>query len=37
MKNYTKEELSEVLRLHKLWLENDLNGKRANLSRANLS
>ena len=37
MKTYTKEELQEVLRLHKLWLNDDENGVRANLSGANLS
>ena len=37
MKTYTKTELDEALRLHKLWLTNDRAGKRANLSYANLS
>ena len=41
MKHYTPDELAEVLRLHKLWLEDDPAGKRADLrcaylSRANL-
>ena len=36
MKTYTKEELQEVLRLHKLWLIYDENGKRADLQGANL-
>ena len=36
MKTYTKEELTEVLRLHKLWLNDYENGIRADLSRANL-
>ena len=33
----TREELKEVLRLHKLWLKGNSKGKRANLSQANLS
>ncbi len=37
MKTYTKEELNDILRLHKLWLNDDENGVRANLSEANLS
>ena len=32
----TKEELREVLRLHKLWLDGDENGKCANLRGASL-
>jgi hypothetical protein len=36
MKTYTKDELQEILRLHKLWL-NDEGGEMANLSGANLS
>jgi len=36
MKTYSKEELAEVLRLHKLWLNNE-GGKRADLSGADLS
>jgi hypothetical protein len=36
MKTYTKDELNEILRLHKLWLENDITGVRADLSSANL-
>ena len=31
-----QEELNEVLRLHKLWLENNSDGVRANLRRADL-
>ena len=34
MKRYTPEELAEVLRLHKLWLENKEGGVRAVLSGA---
>ncbi len=37
LKTYTPDELKEILRLHKLWLDNDKNGIRANLSRADLS
>ena len=37
MKTYTKEELNDILRLHELWLNDDENGVRANLSMANLS
>lgn len=37
MKTYTKKELEEVLRLHKLWLDNNENGVQANLSDADLS
>ena len=33
----THEELTEVLRLHKLWLNDDTGGKLADLSRASLS
>lgn len=36
MKTYTKEELQEILRLHQLWLNDDPNGVRANLSDADL-
>ena len=32
-----KDNLKEVLRLHKIWLEDDENGVRADLSGANLS
>ena len=32
-----KDKLQEILRLHKLWLDNDIQGKRADLSGANLS
>ncbi len=34
---YTKEQLEEILRVHKLWLYSKEGGSRANLSRANLS
>ena len=37
MKTYTKEELNDILRLHKLWLTDDENGVRANLTGADLS
>ena len=37
MKKITKEELEVFLRKHKLWLEDDPEGERANLSGANLS
>ena len=36
MKTYTKEELAEILRKHKLWLANGDGGERADLSGANL-
>ena len=36
MKTYTKAELDEILKLHKLWLEDNGKGARANLSLANL-
>ena len=36
MKKYTPEELAEVLRLHKLWREDDPSGQRANLRGADL-
>lgn len=36
MKTYTKEELSETLRKHKSWLNNEEDGERADLSDANL-
>lgn len=36
MKTYTKAQLKEILRLHKLWLYNEVGGIRANLSSANL-
>ena len=32
-----KEELEEILKLHKMWLNNEEGGKRANLSYSNLS
>lgn len=28
MKTYTKDELNEILRLHKLWLQKDITGIR---------
>ena len=37
MKKITKEELEVLLRKHKLWLENDKAGERADLSWADLS
>jgi len=37
MKSYTKKELQEVLRLHKMWLNSEVGGIRADLSYANLS
>ena len=36
MKTLTLEQLNEILRLHKLWLEGDKAGVRANLQWANL-
>ena len=36
MKTYTKEELAEILRKHKLWLANDVGGERADLRYADL-
>ena len=36
MKTYTKEELAEILRKHKLWLANGVGGERANLCGADL-
>ena len=36
MKTYTKAELDEILKLHKLWLEDNGKGARADLSWANL-
>ena len=36
MKTYTKEELSETLRKHRSWLNNEEDGERADLSDANL-
>jgi hypothetical protein len=36
MKTYTKEELTEILKLHGLWIHNE-GGSRANLSGADLS
>ena len=35
-KKITKEELEQFLRKHKLWLDDDPEGKQANLSEANL-
>lgn len=37
MQKISKEELAEILIKHEMWLQNDPNGKRANLSGANLS
>ena len=37
MKRITREELEVFLRKHKLWLIDDPNGERANLTRANLT
>ena len=37
MKTYTKQELDEILRLHKLWLEDNKEGVRADLRSADLS
>ena len=37
MKTYTKAELSEALRKHKLWLGDEDGGEKANLRNANLS
>jgi len=36
MKRYTPEELTEVLRLHKLWAQDEEGGQRAYLQRADL-
>ena len=36
MKTYTKAELDKILKLHKLWLEDNGKGARANLRWANL-
>ena len=36
MKTYTKQELDEILRLHKLWLEDNKEGVRADLRWADL-
>jgi len=35
--NMTQDELNEILRKHKLWMENKNEGKKANLSGADLS
>ena len=37
MRKISKEEFSEILKKHEMWLQNDPNGKQANLSGANLS
>lgn len=37
MKTYTTAELNDILNKHKLWLEYDPSGVRANLSGADLS
>ena len=36
MKSYTEAELTEILKLHRMWLSDEENGKRANLRYANL-
>ena len=36
MRRYTPDELNEVLRLHKLWAQDEEGGQRANLRGANL-
>ncbi|ULG72983.1 pentapeptide repeat-containing protein [Macrococcus brunensis] len=36
MKSYTEAELTEILKLHRMWLSDEENGKRANLIDANL-
>jgi uncharacterized protein YjbI with pentapeptide repeats len=36
MKQYTAEELKEILELHRKWVEGDASGKRANLRGADL-
>ncbi len=37
MREISKDELAEILKNHKMWLENNANGKRADLSWADLS
>ena len=37
MKTYSVDELKEILRLHKMWINSEPGGVRANLSGANLS
>ena len=37
MKKITKNELDEILRKHKLWMTDEPEGEKANLSKANLS
>lgn len=37
MKTYTPEELSEILEKHRLWLDDEEGGERANLTGANLT
>ena len=37
MKTYTKEQLAEILNLHKKWVNGEKGGVKANLSGANLS
>ena len=37
MKTFTEQELKEILRKHKLWLEDQQDAERADLSRADLS
>ena len=36
MKAYTTKELKAILKLHQKWLNNEVDGTRANLTRANL-
>lgn len=36
LKNFTTEELEEILRKHRLWLKNETGGERADLRRADL-
>ncbi|ULG73185.1 pentapeptide repeat-containing protein [Macrococcus brunensis] len=36
MKSYTEAELTEILKLHRMWLSDEENGKRADLRRADL-
>ena len=36
MKTYTRDELSKILELHRLFLENDPSGVQVNLKGANL-
>ncbi|HHN1865830.1 TPA: pentapeptide repeat-containing protein, partial [Pseudomonas aeruginosa] len=36
MKTYTKEELAEIIEKHRMWLDDEEGGERANLRGANL-